>query len=96
MHLRKYILTITFGLILVSCDRIKRKSHNVVDNAKDKIREKKDATLDKVLPTFDSYSPDTKSNKKRFEEFFGFPPTKDVTEIYCFDDQIGIDSKFIF
>jgi len=83
-------------LTLFSCDRIKRKGYEVVDRTKEKIREKKDAAIDKAIPTFDSYKPDTKFNRKRFEEFFGFAPTPDVSEIYCFDDQMGIDSKFLF
>ncbi|MEO6549292.1 MAG: hypothetical protein ABIN94_14920 [Ferruginibacter sp.] len=58
--------------------------------------EKKNALVDKVIPTFDSFKPDTKFNKKRFEEFFGFAPTPDVKEIFCFGDQVGIDSKFLF
>ena len=91
-----YILTIVFGLTLFSCERIKRKGHEVVNKTKEKISEKKNEAVDKVVPTFDSYNPDTKFNKKRFEEFFDFAPTSDVKNIYCFDDQIGIDSKFIF
>ena len=67
-----------------------------MNKTKEKISEKKNEAVDKVVPTFDSYNPDTKFNKKRFEEFFDFAPTSDVKNIYCFDDQIGIDSKFIF
>ena len=89
-------MTIAFGLTLFSCERIKRKGHEVVDKTKEKIIEKKIEAVDKVILTFDSYNPDTKSNKKRFEEFFGFAPTSDVKNIYSFDDQIGIDSKFMF
>jgi len=91
-----YILTIAFGMTLFSCDRIKTKGHDFIDKTKNKLNEKKNAVVDNVIPTFDSFKPDTKFNTKRFEEFFGFAPTPDVKEIFCFDDQIGIDSKFLF
>ena len=34
--------------------------------------------------------------KRRFEEFFGFQPTKDVREIYCYADVLGIDHDYSF
>ncbi len=92
IHISTVILTLT----LLSCDRIKRKSNDIADKTKEKVIEKKDAVIDKVIPTFNSYTPDTKFNKKRFEEFFGFAPTEDVKEIYCFADEMGIDSKYLF
>jgi hypothetical protein len=96
MQTKNYILTFAFIITLFSCDKIKRKGHDAVDKTKNKIAAKKDAVIDKLIPIFNSDEPDTKFNKKRFEEFFGFAPTPDVSEIYCFDDQIGIDSKFLF
>jgi hypothetical protein len=96
LRLRFYISAIALILSLASCDRIKRKGNQVVDKAKDKIIAKKDAAVDKVIPIFDSYTPDTKYNKKRFIDFFGFAPTSDITDLYCYNDQIGIDSKFQF
>jgi len=96
LHFLYFISAILFGLSNFSCSRIKRKGHEVVDKTKNKISEKRDAVVDKLIPTFNSYTPDTKANKKRFQEFFGFTPTPDIKDIYCFDDQIGIDSKFVF
>lgn len=81
---------------LDSCDGIKRKGNQVIDKAKERIIAKKDAAVDKAIPIFNSYTPDTKYNKKRFTEFFGFAPTSDVTDLYCYNDPIGIDSKFQF
>ena len=52
--------------------------------------------VDKVFKTFDSYQPDTKANKLRFREFFGFAPPADVTRLYAFGDELGIDSKYQF
>ena len=91
-----YISTIAFILLVAACDRIKRKGDQVVDKTKDEVIKNKNAAVDKIIPTFDSYTADTKYNKKRFTEFFGFAPTPDVTDIYCYNDQIGIDSKFQF
>ncbi|MGN6493896.1 MAG: hypothetical protein ACTHLE_17995 [Agriterribacter sp.] len=89
-------LLLVFLSGIFSCDRIKAKGRVVVNGTKEKIKNAKDKAVDQVLPTFDSYTPDTKFNKKRFEEFFGFAPTPDVSNIYCFGDQMGIDSKFFF
>src|SRR5687767_11217981 len=83
-------------LTWLSCDSIKRKGDRVINQTKAKIAEKRDAAIDKVIPTFDSYKPDTKFNRKRFQEFFGFAPGSDVRELYCYDDAIGIDAKFLF
>jgi hypothetical protein len=96
MRLITYISIVVFSLGLVSCDRIKNRGHAVALNAKGKMLEKRDAAADRLIPTFDSYKPDTKYNKKRFTDFFGFVPTDDVSDLYCFNDQIGIDSKFQF
>lgn len=96
VRLNCFILKFILIATLFSCDGIKQKGRDTVDRSRQKIIAKKDAILDDLIPTFDSYSPDTKFNKKRFEEFFGFAPTSDVKEIYCFGDQMGIDSKFQF
>lgn len=96
MNTKIYICTITLAVTLFSCDRITRKGQTVVDTTIEKISDKKNEAIDQVIPTFDSDKPDTKFNKKRFRAFFGFEPTPDVQRIYCFGDQIGIDSKFMF
>ena len=88
------IIVLVFAL--VSCERIKKKGDKVASMAKQRLVEKRDATIDKVIPTFNSDKSDTKYNKKRFAEFFGFAPTEDVSDIFCYDDQLGIDSKFQF
>ncbi|RYE58250.1 MAG: hypothetical protein EOP48_03955 [Sphingobacteriales bacterium] len=96
MRLNIYILVTAFFVGIISCDRIKRKSKTVTRKAQDHLEAKRDAAIDKLIPTFDSYNPDTKYNKKRFSEFFGMAPSKDVSNIYCYNDQMGIDSKFQF
>jgi hypothetical protein len=69
------------SLALISCERIKRKSDDISD---------------KVVAKFDPIHPDTKFNKKRFAEFFGFSPTRDVTSLYCYSDELGIDASYYF
>ncbi len=66
---------------LFSCERIKRK---------------KDDISDKVFAKFDPVNPDTRFNKKRFTEFFGFTPTSDITNLYCYSDRLGIDAAYYF
>ncbi len=82
----KYKIKILIGtalvtFIIVSCETIKRK---------------KDDLADKVVSKFDPVNPDTRFNKKRFEEFFGFKPTSDITDIFCYSDEIGIDASYYF
>jgi hypothetical protein len=81
---------------LFSCNRIRRKGQEMIDRAGAKISQHKETAVDKVIPYFDSNKPDTRFNKLRFEEFFGFPPTPDVKNIYCYGDRMGIDAKFMF
>jgi hypothetical protein len=38
--------------------------------------------------------PDTPENKKGFERHFGFSPPSDVTELYYYVDELGIDAKY--
>ena len=91
-----YILTLILFISILSCDRIKRKGHQVVDKTKAAISEKKHNLSDKIIARFDSDTPDTKFNKRRFNEFFKFEPTPDVKEIYCYADEMGIDHDYQF
>ena len=89
-------MTLAFILTLLSCDRIKKESHHVVDKTKQTIAEKKSDLSDKIINHYDPYHPDTKFNKKRFSEFFLFAPTPDVKNIYCYADEMGIDHNYQF
>ncbi|MEX6690887.1 hypothetical protein QTN47_25485 [Danxiaibacter flavus] len=91
-----YILTFTFLLTLLSCDRVKKESRSVADKVKHQVAEKKSDLNDKIIAHYDSYHPDTKFNKKRFSEFFMFDPTPDVKNIYCYADEMGIDHDYQF
>lgn len=85
-----------FCLVIMSCDRIKRKGSHVYQSAKKTIKEKRDNLGDKIIRRYDADVPDTRFNKQRFSEFFGFYPTADVKNIYCYSDQMGIDASFWF
>ncbi|PLX09708.1 MAG: hypothetical protein C0596_01205 [Marinilabiliales bacterium] len=52
--------------------------------------------VDKVFPRFDHDVPDTKSNKQRFKEFIQVELSSDIKNIYCFADNLGIDSDYMF
>jgi hypothetical protein len=91
-----YILTFLIALALHSCDRIKRKSKQVANNTKATLAEKKAEFGDKLIAHYDSYKPDTKFNKRRFQEFFSFAPPADVKDIYCHADEMGIDHDYQF
>jgi hypothetical protein len=90
------ILSLLFLLVSLSCGRVKERSSQAISLAKVKLKSKKDALVDKVFTPFDGFTPDTKANKKRFQEFFGFEPGADVKNLYCFDDAIGIDAGYYF
>lgn len=68
----------------------------VIDEAKVTLAEKKANIADRIIARYDAYNPDTRFNKKRFHEHFGFAPTKDVSEIYCHADEMGIDHDYQF
>ncbi len=74
------ILTLTY-----SCDRVEDRVKSIVEEQ-----------TDKLFPTYDQNTPDTDNNKKRFKEFFGFHPTQDIKDIYCYADEKGIDHDYSF
>jgi hypothetical protein len=97
LKVRPFYITVWLLLICIySCDRVKRKSQQAVDKAHAKIAEKKADIGDKLITRYDAYTPDTRFNKKRFQEFFGFAPTADVKELYCHADEMGIDHDYQF
>ncbi|MBN1150825.1 hypothetical protein JXA84_06350 [candidate division WOR-3 bacterium] len=55
-----------------------------------------DQVAEKVFPVFDSDTPDTENNRRRFIEFIGVDLTPDIRSIYCFDDAIGADRDYMF
>jgi hypothetical protein len=91
-----YISTIIFALTIVSCDRIKNKGQELADKTEEKVKDKSKDLVDKVVPNFDAYKPDTKFNKERFKDFLKVDLTPDIKNIYCFDDAIGIDADYMF
>lgn len=44
---------------------------------------------------YDPLTPDTPANKKGFERHLGFVPPPTVSEIYYYDDEIGIDVLYL-
>ena len=92
------IVVVTAALFLAfSCGRIRQKGHVVVEAARTKVQEKKEQLADKMSPAFDANTPDTKANKKRFREFFGFDPGVDVRNLYCYDGGvIPLESSYYF
>ena len=89
-------------MTLLSCDRLKRKGHDVVDKTQEKISEtkqkivdKKDQLVDNVFPIYDNSKPDTENNKKRFKEHLQVDLTEDVKNIYAYGDFSGADYKVL-
>jgi len=97
-----YILTIAFLATLFSCDRLKRKGHEAIDETQEKIGEtkqkiidKKDQLVDKVFPIYDNSKPDTENNKKRFKEHLQVDLTDEIKNIYTYGDFLGADYKVL-
>jgi hypothetical protein len=95
-------LTIAFLGTLSSCNRLKRKGHEVVDKTQEKVSEtkqkiddKKDQLVDKVFPTYDNGKPNTENNKKRFKEHLIIDLTDDVKNIYAYGDFLGANYKVL-
>lgn len=83
---------IVASFFVVTCTRVKDEAKNIKNKATKTLSDAKD----KFFPVYDSQTPDSQNNKNRFEEFFGFKPTKDVKNIYCHADEMGIDSDYSF
>ncbi len=95
-------LSLMFFAVLSSCGRIKEKGDAVVNKTKqtihkvgDKIETITEQVVDKTLPSYDSYTPDTDNNKKRFKEHIGIEPAQDVKNIYAYGDFLGADYKVL-
>jgi len=82
--------------LLLSCGRIRNEGHAVVDRAKNAVKAKESKLLDKIASHFDYYTPDTKANKQRFREYFGFYPGADVKNLYIYNDDMFLDATYYF
>ena len=91
-----YILVIIGALSIFSCGQIKNKGKELAKETEQRIEDKSKELIDKVVPVFDPYNPDTKFNKERFKDFLQVDLTPDIKNIYCFDDAIGIDADYQF
>ncbi len=90
-----YIMTIVL-VFMFSCNRIRKKGHEIVDKTEQKVRNKTKDIVDNTFPHFDYDKADTKYNKKRFIEYLEVELTTDIKEIYCFGDFLGADYKVLF
>lgn len=83
-------------LILTSCHQMIGKTRALGNNVREHVSITIDEILDRVFPRFDAYHPDTKANKKRFDEFIKIQRTADIRQIDCHDDAIGIVADYMF
>ena len=77
---------------LISCNRVKNKVENINKKAKEKTLK----VIEKIHPSFDHDKADTENNKKRFKDFIKVETSQDIKNIFCFADEIGIDSDYMF
>lgn len=95
MRLNTQIL-IALCLVFYSCGRIKNKGQELVDKSEQSMSNISENVIEKLVPKFDAFEADTKNNKKRFSDFLQVALSPDVKNIYCFADNIGIDSDYQF
>ncbi len=91
-----FFLFFSVAVLLISCERVKNKYEEVGTKAIEHVTATKDNIEDHIIAHYDSYAPDTKWNKKRFQEFFGFEPGTEVARIYCYANEMGIDHTYAF
>jgi len=80
----------------MACDRIKNKVHEIEDTTYKKVKAESDELAENISPQFDSDHADTRSNQLRFKDFLQIELSKDIKNLYCFDDAIGIDADYMF
>lgn len=91
-----FVFLILLSVSGFSCDRMKNRGKKLVADTKQELSDRKERLSDQLTHPFHSDIPDSKSNKRRFREFFGFEPDSAVRSIYAFGDGLGIDSKYQF
>lgn len=85
-----FLILASFLLLTVSaCKQAKKKAKDAVTHVGEKI-------IEEIYPPFDEGTPDTDNNKARFKEFLKVELTPDIKNIYCHNDDIGIDLDFMF
>lgn len=92
----RILIILNFLLLTFSCNRIKNKSGEIIHISKEKVIEKTLEIKDEISPSFDSNKADTKNNKNRFSDFLKIEITKDIKNIFCSDNAIGIDASYQF
>lgn len=68
----------------------------MIEKSEEKVKNESENLADKLAPHFDAYQADTKFNKARFKDFLKVELTPDISNIYCFDDAVGIDADYQF
>lgn len=99
----QWLVWISMGAILVSCDRVVEKAGQGKERIKAKVSDLKETAkaelkerIDEAFVTCDPYKADTRRNRLRFQEYFDTLDVPDAKNIYCYTDYIGMDYKVMF
>lgn len=84
-HRRLTIGLLSTALLLGGCGQVK---HRLAETAR--------SLTDRLLRHYDADQSDTRFNQKRFAEHLNFPCPPDVRQLYCYADELGADSKYLF
>jgi hypothetical protein len=102
MQLTKIITAILFLMVIISCGRIERKGDQMIEKTREKVTQtkqkivhKKDQLIDKAFAPSDFGKPDTERDKNRFREYLKIDLTKDIRNIYTYEDYFGADYKIL-
>lgn len=83
------------GKLAEKAEKSLAETYAATEDAIERTKEKIDQKLDKISPGYDVDKPDTDHNRNRFWDYLKVKPGKDVKDIYCFIDNMGIDYKVL-
>lgn len=74
-------------MTVLSCGKARQKMHVVTNGSEDAMK----AQTDRVFPTYNTDTADTKDNQNRFREHLQIELTNDVKDLYTYGDFMAID-----
>jgi len=83
------LFCMSLSMTVLSCGKIKRKGHQVLQESRVAAAEQ----FDRVIPSYDAGTPDTDNNKRRFKDHLSIDASADVKNLYTYGDYMGIDYR---
>lgn len=84
----RYITGLSCVALLLGGTGCGRLKHRLAESAR--------TLTDPLFRHYDADQPDTRFNQKRFTEHLQLPCPPDVRQLYCYTDELGLDTKYLF